>query len=275
MAKISKREEILLEEEGKKKYSYSVLSYGFGGYEKIREVQNPDSDVEYIYVTDDPNASSETWQIVYDPTLEGLSNYDKVYKVKYHPWDYVSSDIVFRMDGSVQILQSLHPIISHFNNNNLDIEIMVHPYRSTVMREYQAWVQARGLNPKKAERFEKFLKLSDWDKNYHGLFETTICLERKTDKIIALNNDVYDFIMFMNEGFEDMDKNDQCYYSYIVNRFYSDVRMIPLSEQVIHSRYLQWCKHNEDTPVGKLKLFEAIDDDLNYVFNKPTICYHF
>ena len=46
---------------------YSVLSFIIGhGYEILHEISNPQNDVEYLMITDDPNLTSNTWTIIYD-----------------------------------------------------------------------------------------------------------------------------------------------------------------------------------------------------------------
>lgn len=60
------------------KYRYSIITYNFNNYELLREVQNPQDDVEYIYVNDDPTMTSNTWKIVVDESLSDLSTFENV-----------------------------------------------------------------------------------------------------------------------------------------------------------------------------------------------------
>lgn len=46
-------------------YRYSILTYNFNGYEILREIENPQDDVEYIYVTDNQEFKSDTWNVIF------------------------------------------------------------------------------------------------------------------------------------------------------------------------------------------------------------------
>ena len=59
---------------------YSVVTYIFGDYEKLREIQGTlDPDAEYICITDNPDLKSDTWQIIqFVSSKDNLSAMDKL-----------------------------------------------------------------------------------------------------------------------------------------------------------------------------------------------------
>lgn len=95
--------------------NYSVLTFIFNEYEIVREIQHLDDNAEYILVTDNPNLRSSTRTIVLDEKLFDLSTFDKCYYVRFHPFEYVHTDICLRIDGSILIKDRLTPIIERFN----------------------------------------------------------------------------------------------------------------------------------------------------------------
>ena len=119
----------------KKKYRYSVLTYIFGDYDNVKEVLDPQDDVEYICVTDNKKMSSKTWKMVYDKTLDGLSIFEKCYTVRFNLFNYVSTDICIRLDGSLEVCKSLDPFIEKFNKGNYEIALMPHS-RFNLLEEY-------------------------------------------------------------------------------------------------------------------------------------------
>ena len=106
---------------------YSVITYVFNGYEKPREVINPDPDVEYIMVTDDESTKLNTWKVVVDHSLDGLSGFDKCYYVRYNCFKYCHTDICIRIDGSIEIKGSLDRLVDEFVKGDYDAAFMVHP----------------------------------------------------------------------------------------------------------------------------------------------------
>ena len=83
---------------------YTVLTYIFNGYEIVQEIGKKDPDADYVLVTDDPNLKSDTWRVVLDQT-RGRSPFGKCYEVRHHPFRYVNTDIVVRIDGSIKMLK--------------------------------------------------------------------------------------------------------------------------------------------------------------------------
>jgi len=45
-------------------YRYSILTFIFGNYECLREVQDKKEDIEYVCITDNKYLVSSTWKIV-------------------------------------------------------------------------------------------------------------------------------------------------------------------------------------------------------------------
>ena len=84
-----------------KKYKYSVLCFIVNGYEKVREVQEPDPDVEYVLVTDDRDLKSSTWRVVYDAELEKMTPFERCCNIKYNVFKYVTSDLCIYLDASI------------------------------------------------------------------------------------------------------------------------------------------------------------------------------
>jgi hypothetical protein len=103
-----------METTGVKQYKYSILTFVFGEYEKLHEIGEMDSEVEYICVTDNENLKSDTWKIVVDHELDGKGVFDKCFSVRYNPFKYVSSDVVVTVDGSIGLHKPISPLVNKF-----------------------------------------------------------------------------------------------------------------------------------------------------------------
>lgn len=81
---------------------YSVVTAIFGrGYEKLREVENPQPDVEYVCVTDDPDLDSPTWRVKLIRDIGTEDPFAKLFEARYRQFDFASSDTVVWIDGSI------------------------------------------------------------------------------------------------------------------------------------------------------------------------------
>ena len=123
---------------------YTVLTYNFGGCEPIREVRRKDPDAGYILVTDDVMAESKTWTIVWAHTDDRLNVWEKCYDVRFHPFEYAQTDIVVRLDASIEVRNRLTPIIDEFERGQYDRCLMIHPHRASIPYEYETWCRERG-----------------------------------------------------------------------------------------------------------------------------------
>lgn len=88
---------------------YTVLTYIFGGYEKLRELGGQlDPDAQYICITDSPALKSDTWIVIYDRSMDNMVPFDKVCTVRYDKCrNYCNSDIIVRIDGSFTVSDTM------------------------------------------------------------------------------------------------------------------------------------------------------------------------
>ena len=83
------------------KPKHTVLCYIINKYEIVHEVLEKDPEAEYLLVTDDPDLKSETWHVIYDKDLEGLSTFDKCYAIRFNLFKYAASDICIYIDANI------------------------------------------------------------------------------------------------------------------------------------------------------------------------------
>ena len=251
-------------------YRYSVITYNFGNYEIIHEVEEKDPEAEYILITDLQATTSETWNVIFDPELNGLTPFDKVLKVRYDWFKYCTTNICIRVDGSIAVKKSLKPLIDIFEEDNYDISLMPHPCRDNFLDEYKAWIEIRGYNPDQAQRCINSMRGKGYDFSYKGMFQLGLSIQRKDDINIELNNKTLSYLKKLGTS-GNMERIDQIPFSFIMNTEYSHFKVLPLSEQVIRSYYMQFYEHHSS--YQNLNMFyDYTKDDERYVFNKKVKC---
>ena len=251
-------------------YKYTVLTYIFNGYENVREIGESDPDAEYLLITDDPELKSDTWKVVYDPELDGLSPFDKCYRVRFGLFKYASADVCFYVDGSIKIKKSLAGLADDFIAGGYEAAMMAHAERDTFPVEYAVWMRFRNYPESQRSKFFKMLENSNYDVNFRGLFAGGFRIWRRTKLCADIDRITLAFLTMLGEDGQ-IERLDQTVFSYVLNTFFRDINILPLSFQVVVSDYMQLCRHKSETPNFDVR-FNTAYPDVHYVFNRPTLC---
>jgi len=249
---------------------YTVLTYIINNYEIVHEIEQKDSEAEYILVTDDPNLKSETWSVFYDPELEGLSVFDKCYQIRFNWYKYCNTDLCVRVDGSMAVKRSLAPLVEEFVGGGYDICLMPHPMRDNFPDEYDVWVRDRNYPREQADKCLAIMAAKGYDFSYKGLFQFGFCIQRKDQRTMDLNRSCLELMMEMGSDGK-IERLDQIPLSFLMNTDFSDMKVLPVSEQLLHSVYIQHYDHNSSRMMLN-KNYDIDKDDMKYMFNQPVKC---
>ena len=253
-------------------YKYSVITYLFGDYDKLHEVQGEKEDnVEYICVTDNQNLKSNTWKVVYDNISDDYSPWQKVCDVRYNNiFRYLNSDIFVRVDASFVIKnpKRLTCLVDKFLEGNYDLGTIIHTYNDNVYSEAIGWEREPNFSDqdliKQVEFFEHFGR-SIYQK---GLYQIGFFIAKKSEQLA-------EFDKVMLRSVYDVGTNskptrlDQTIFTVVYERCFSDMKMFPLSEEVIHSDAIGWCFHNSDNEIG----YNPFKKVVPYVNGKETVLF--
>ena len=104
---------------------------------------------------------------------------------------------------------------------------------------------------------------------YKGLYQGTCRIVKNTE----LNHKIdHMTLMFLQKLGTNgiIERLDQTIYSFIVNNFFSNIKVFPFSQQVFQSKYMTWMYHNTSTPIPFSR-----DNYMNagYVFGKLSNLY--
>lgn len=230
------------------KKRYTVMTYLFGGYENLKEIDKKDEDADYVCITDNPELTSETWRIVPVVNDGEMGGFEKTLYVRYHPFLFCDTDIVITVDASVKIFDSLKPMVDDFENGKYDYAVMPHSVRSNLLDEYNAWIQMRQYNIEQAfdncRFFEKFFYPLHGEKD--GLIQATAIIQRKCPVVSAIDELSFRICKFLVPvGIE---RIDQIVLTFVLNAFFKEVPIMFFAEDCIHSSLMQWHDH-AGTPI--------------------------
>jgi len=68
--------------------------------DKLKEVLDPQDDIEYLCITDRMDLKSSTWKII-DLRMETCQEALKWKYPKFHPFEFASSDICMHVDSTI------------------------------------------------------------------------------------------------------------------------------------------------------------------------------
>ncbi|HPB20328.1 MAG TPA: hypothetical protein PLC00_06110 [Bacteroidales bacterium] len=221
---------------------YSILMYNFNNYEIMREPEEMDPECEYLYITDDPKLKSNKWKIIVDHDLDGLSPFDKCYRVRFNLFKYATTPVCIYVDGSIQIHKSLRKLYNDFMKSECDIGLNIHPECDNVYEEYLRWLRLRGYSPYQMGKCLCMFQAAGWNPQDKGLYQGTCRICKNT----SLNKSIDDFVFntLVKLGTNGIiERLDQTIYSFVINKFFDKIKIFGFSQQVLQSKYMSWCLH--------------------------------
>ncbi len=257
------------------KYDYTVITYNFGNYEIMHNINEDVYEatkdrVEYLYITDNKELTSNTWTMVYVEPYEG-DVFVPCYKVRFNVFDYAHSDIVIRIDGSMEIIKDLQPLVDRFNEGNYDLGVIVHPTRQTQYEEYCAWVSQRGMKTESAEKVLNFMYANNYDvMNYKGLYQFNFMIHRKNQANLNFMKETYDVLKLLAIDGEEIHRCDQTVGSFVLNTHYQNMKVLPFGHYICFDHYFNWCVHGTDTPM----VYNCAYDCDPFIFDKRVTIWY-
>lgn len=236
---------------------YSRLSYCFNKYEILKENEFNSSICESIYVTEDTGLTSNTWDIVYynkpftDPFLA-------CYDVRFHPFEFINTDIVMRYDGSMKCIGNTDELIKVFNEGDYDICLCHHPERNIMYDEYLVWCNYRGYSPQQANNILSFMyNYEGYDvKEYKGLYQGNFVIQRNNKVNNDLNDMVFALLKYLAPENRQIERLDQTITTFVINKYFNGkLKVLNVDNRIGYSKYFEWYQHNSNnkfTDAGSL-----------------------
>ena len=249
---------------------YSILTYNIGGYEVLHEVENPSENCEYVYVTDDKSITSSTWNVVYVENEHPEDNMDLCYTIRFNPFDYVSTDVVIRIDGTTTPCGDTDEIYETFIKGGYDIGLFIHPERYNFAEELSVWEKYRNYKHGQTEKTLGFIRDSGYDVDgYLGIFQGNVMIHKNTET----NREICDKTLSLMRqlAYESrIDRLDQVIFSFVVNSEYNQLKVLPLGDNILDGSYFKMFWHGT-----YVRIPVTITKNKKYMFNKEVEPYKF
>ena len=160
--------------------------------------------------------------------------------------------MLVRVDGSIEIRQSLKPIVDEFERGKYDRCVMMHPYRNTMEIEYREWVRTRNYPAAQAAKCMKAMERFGFDLQTEGMIQGCFEIVRNDQ----INRDVNDMIfgIMCLVGTGKMERLDQTFTTFVIERFFPKIKLMAVEEPLVtDGRLMQWHWHhsNENIYTGK------------------------
>lgn len=225
---------------------FSILTYVFDDYELLREPLSVENNVEYVAITDNRDLKSDVWNIIVDDKLSSMSPFDKTFYVRYHPFEYVHSNVVFIIDGSMLVKGDFTEIYERFEAEQSEIGVMINDEYETVINYMQGWVDLNHYDLEKANNHLNTIKNMGYNMDYKGVFFTGFRILRNCKAANDLNRYVYALLKMVSST-EVIERFDEPYYTFAINMFFTDAKLFPYSNNMImDSKYCRLYPHKRD-----------------------------
>lgn len=241
-----------------KPFRYTVLTCVFGkDYEKLREVSNPQPDVEYVCVSDDPDLKSDTWKTVVPENFAGYSDpFAKVFATRYNQFRFASSDTVVWLDGSIHLTSSLDRLVDAFENSGSHVCLMPHPFSLSIIQEYENWIRIRGYSLYQTMAAISWM-LRQPDGNAilmeNGQWQLCFSIRKKCSEVAELDARTLAALGEISSFSQSIDRLDQTVFTFVLRRLQRDLardskklQVFSVSEQILRSEEMQWHMHGSD-----------------------------
>lgn len=250
-------------------YKYSILTYIVGDYEIPHEIVTKLPHVEYVMVTDNPNIKSETWNVKLVQNPCPNDPFFLCYQIRFHPFQYVSTNIVMRIDGSMIVNGNTDIIYNEFVNKNYDAALVIHPTRNNLFDEYVTWCNLRNYSTEQASKILAFCNnVYKYDyKNYKGLYQFNFIVQKNDMFNTVWNNLIFNTLLYLAEPNKTIERIDQTIGSMILNIYYNNKNILTLSEEICNNNPFIWCLHGTNSPMQTVKPENRI---IPYIFNNIT-----
>jgi len=242
---------------------YSILTCIFAGYEMVREVPDPNPEIEYLLITDNPDLKSETWNIVYYPKLlDYPEGPDRWAYVRYHPFEFTNTDICLYIDGSVQIKSDPIDMLEQFANSNWEYGTLQNTIVNDIRTEVNRWAYYGyyGFSSENANRVIRFL--DDADYKSEGLVQSTMIIYKNTRLAHAINDHTWTTMFLWGSNYQ-VDRINQTALTYALYKMaYQNPRFILMHPRFLWCKWFDYCYHNtrESQKAGFAPFVNMSDD---------------
>ena len=215
---------------------YSIYTWVFDNI--LPTVSDIDPNAEYIVITDNKdlcnNSKQHIWNIIYEESLKTMDEYEKILYCISHPFKYCNNDIVIKFDSKIQFEKHPTFILQHYIYKHNNISFIANSKYSNINEYYKNLYNSENTDKNNIINELTKLKQLNVDLNAH-LYKHNFIIQSKNKDNENLNNLVYALGLYL----KDFNIPIDILFSYIVNKFFNDLRILILKEDILDSPYFK------------------------------------
>lgn len=247
---------------------YSILTFVMNDYDIVREPIEISNEAEYILITDNSLLKSDKWSIKLIPDfLKNADGFTKSFYVRYHPFEFVNTDICIVLDASLHIKKNLDFLINDFLKSKSDLCLSIHWNMLNAWNEYSYWINYRNYPIEQAKKSAALMNALKYTQDYKGCFEATFKIQKNN----YINNEINRFVWkcLVKLGDENhVDRVDQSILSAVMNTQFENVKVFPITRSLYQSDYVMAYEHHS---IKELRI--NLWQNQYYLFNKSVNLY--
>ena len=215
---------------------YSIYTWVFDNI--LPTVSDIDPNAEYIVITDNKdlcnNSKQHIWNIIYEESLKTMDEYEKILYCISHPFKYCNNDIVIKLDSKIQFEKHPTFILQHYIYKHNNISFIANSKYNNINEYYKNLYNSENTDKNNIINELTKLKQLNVDLNAH-LYKHNFIIQSKNKDNENLNNLVYALGLYL----KDFNIPIDILFSYIVNKFFNDLRILILKEDILDSPYFK------------------------------------
>ena len=215
---------------------YSIYTWVFDNI--LPTVSDIDPNAEYIVITDNKdlcnNSKQNIWNIIYEESLKTMDEYEKILYCISHPFKYCNNDIVIKLDSKIQFEKHPTFILQHYIYKHNNISFIANSKYNNINEYYKNLYNSENTDKNNIINELTKLKQLNVDLNAH-LYKHNFIIQSKNKDNENLNNLVYALGLYL----KDFNIPIDILFSYIVNKFFKDLQILILKEDILDSPYFK------------------------------------
>lgn len=253
------------------KKQYSVLTYIFNDYDTLKEPLKPQENVEYVCVTDNKDLKSDNWTIVYDEKLAKMDDiFEKCYQVRFNPFKYCKSNICVRIDGAIEVSDSLDEMVNAFSEGKHNIGLKIHPGRDNIVDEYIAWMSFRNYPKEKVYKCLDYIIDNGVDPREKSLIEENITIQKRCKRTSEINKKCLEVLHEVGKSHgEKIERIDQTLTVFTLLKYFKDEDIFFMSPNITVSKYFNTYSHKNEK--GEVIKHNKVNSNIQPCWNNKYI----
>ena len=232
----------------------AVITFAFNEYDFPKKPYFVDDGIKYICVTDRPDLC-DGWTAIVDNNLLGKNPIYASYYVRYHAHEYTDADIILVVDGSIQIMGSVMPLVDKFIESQTPIGVTIGGFL-TNLRKISFWENRRPFDGKENFRLAEVALRDNSVVDLVGTTVSTVKIMTNTRKSKEFN--AYVWSLCLAYGFDGCpNRLDEIFVDIALNGLYKDMPVFTTCSQILYGNPFKYCVHGTNMPRRNVANFTA------------------